>query len=389
MDFTPMKKFMDGLTDWIIPGNSIVVYKDNKKVFEYSSGYQDLENKVKMQGDELLNIYSCSKVMTVCAALQLYEQGKFLLTDPLYDYMPEFRNMTVRKDGETVKAERPITIQNLFTMTAGFSYDMQSPAFKKAQELTNGRMETREVIKCLAEEPLHFEPGTKWNYSLCHDVLAGFVEAVSGQRFSEYVKENMFDCLDMNESYYHATPEIEKRIAQQYQCVVSETDLVKLQTNQCNEQGTVKNVGKGNELVPGPEYDSGGAGIITSIGDYGKFTAALANGGLGLNGNRILSENTVNLLKRNQLNEEHFKNFNWIQLKGYGYGLGVRTMMDCAAAGSNGSVGEFGWGGAAGATVLVDTDCKLAAFYSHHMLNPQETYYQPRLRNVLYNCIGR
>ena len=389
MDFAPLKNFMDSLTNWIIPGNSIVVYKDNQKVFEYSSGYQDLENKIKMQGDELFNIYSCSKVMTVCAALQLYEQGKFLLTDPLYDYMPEFRNMTVHKDGKIVEAENPITIQNLFTMTAGFSYDMQSLAFKKAQEITKGRMETREVIKCLAEKPLHFEPGTKWNYSLCHDVLAGFVEAVSGKRFSEYVKENMFDCLDMNESYYHATPEIEARIAQQYQCVVSETDLVKLQTSQIKEQGTVKNVGKGNELVPGPEYDSGGAGIITSIGDYGKFVAALANGGLGLNGNRILSENTIKLLKKNQLNEQHLKDFNWIQLKGYGYGLGVRTMMDCAAAGSNGSLGEFGWGGAAGATVLVDTDCKLAAFYSHHMLNPQETYYQPRLRNVLYNCISR
>ena len=82
------------------------------------------------------------------------------------------------------------------------------------------------------------------------------------------------------------------------------------------------------------------------------------------------------------------KNFNWPQLKGYGYGLGVRTMLNAANAGSNGSFGEFGWGGAAGATVLIDPDLKLSMFYTHHMLNPQEEYYQPRLRNVLYSCVN-
>ena len=93
------------------------------------------------------------------------------------------------------------------------------------------------------------------------------------------------------------------------------------------------------------------------------------------------------MLKENQLNEHQIKYFNWPQLRGYGYGLGVRTMIDRVKAGSNGSIGEFGWGGAAGATVLIDTDLNLSMFYTHHMLNPQEEYYQPRLRNVLYSCL--
>ena len=93
---------MDSLTEWIIPGNSVVIYKDGKKVFEYSSGYSDLEKKIKKTGEEQLYIYSCSKVATVTAALQLYEQGKFLLSDPLYEYLPEFKKMYV-KDGTTIK----------------------------------------------------------------------------------------------------------------------------------------------------------------------------------------------------------------------------------------------------------------------------------------------
>ena len=96
---------MDSLTEWIIPGNSVVIYKDGKKVFEYSSGYSDLEKKIKKTGEEQLYIYSCSKVATVTAALQLYEQGKFLLSDPLYEYLPEFKKMYV-KDGDRIKSGR-------------------------------------------------------------------------------------------------------------------------------------------------------------------------------------------------------------------------------------------------------------------------------------------
>ena len=384
MNFEYMKNFMDSLTEWIIPGNSVVIYKDGKKVFEYSSGYSDLEKKIKKTGEEQLYIYSCSKVATVTAALQLYEQGKFLLSDPLYEYLPEFKKMYV-KDGDRIKAaENPITIRDLFTMTAGLSYATNTPAFEKARKLTDGKMDTRTVIKCLAEEPLLFEPGARWNYSLCHDVLAVLAEVVSGMRFSEYMKKNIFEPLDMNNSYYHAPNDV--IISPQYIYEIQDKkNIVELQQKE-HTSGVVKRA-YGNELVFGENYDSGGAGIITTVDDYAKFAAALANSGTGLNNNRILSSATVKLMKTNQLNEAQRKTMNWRRLRGYGYGLGVRTLIDKAESGSNSSIGEIGWGGAAGATIIADTEEKVALFYAHHMLNPQEEYYQPRLRNVLYSCL--
>lgn len=384
MNFEYMKNFMDSLTEWIIPGNSVVIYKDGKKVFEYSSGYSDLEKKIKKTGEEQLYIYSCSKVATVTAALQLYEQGKFLLSDPLYEYLPEFKKMYV-KDGDRIKAaENPITIRDLFTMTAGLSYATNTPAFEKARKLTDGKMDTRTVIKCLAEEPLLFEPGARWNYSLCHDVLAVLAEVVSGMRFSEYMKKNIFEPLDMNNSYYHTPNDV--IISPQYIYEIQDTkNIVELQQKE-HTTGVVKRA-YGNELVFGENYDSGRAGIITTVDDYAKFAAALANSGTGLNNNRILSSATVKLMKTNQLNEAQRKTMNWRRLRGYGYGLGVRTLIDKAESGSNSSIGEIGWGGAAGATIIADTEEKVALFYAHHMLNPQEEYYQPRLRNVLYSCL--
>ena len=152
--------------------------------------------------------------------------------------------------------------------------------------------------------------------------------------------------------------------------------------------GALVNRGLGRSDDFGPEYESGGGGIVSSVNEYSKFCAALANGGLGLTGERILSSATVELMRVNQLTTpELLKNFNWKQLKGYGYGLGVRTLIDKAASGSTGDLGEFGWGGAAGATVLIDPERRLSMFYAHHMLNPQEEYYQPRIRNVLYACL--
>lgn len=384
MDSSYLINFMQRLTKWIIPGNSMVVYQNGKKVFEYSSGYADLEKKIKMTGKEHLYIYSCSKPATVTAALQLYEQGEFLMSDPLYEFIPEFREMRVRDKTGIKRAENPITIGHLFTMTAGLTYNVDTPCFKKARRLSEGKMDTLTVIRCLADEPLAFEPGTRWNYSLCHDVLAAVVEVISGKKFSQYVKENIFDPLDMTESGYHITPEMRENMAQQYRFETdAETDIVRLQNSRIRS-GHIVNAGISNDLVFGEEYESGGAGIITTVGDYAKFAAALANKGTGLNNNRILSSRTVELMKLNHLDEAQLKGFNWPRMRGYGYGLGVRTLMDKAAAGSLGSVGEFGWAGAAGANLLIDTEENLAVFYAHHMLNPQEEYYQPRLRNAIY-----
>ena len=390
MNFEKMKDFMDRLTAWIIPGNSVSVCVNNEEVFKYQSGYADLENKIPMTEDKMLNIYSCSKVATVVAALQLYERGFFLLDDPLYDFIPEYKDMYIKTpEGRLEKASNPITLRHLFTMTSGLTYNLGSQHIKNllAKDKNAG---TLQIIKAFAREPISFEPGEKWQYSASHDVLAAVVEVISQKKFRDYVKENIFEPLGMKNSLYH-NDTVRSKMAEQYTYVNSTvTDIVKLQSASENTGGGfIKKIEKSVSHVLTPEYDSGGAGITTTVGDYSKFVSALANGGIGQSGEQILSSHTIDLLRTPQVNIEELngKGKSWKQLKGYDYGLGVRTLARKGESGTTGNVGEFGWGGAAGATVLVDPSENVSVFYAHHMLNPQEEYYQPRLRNVLYACL--
>ncbi len=391
MDFTALKNFMDYMTRERSPGNAVAVYLDNKLVFRYESGYADWENKIALTGDEMVNIYSCSKVATVTAGLQLLERGAFLLSDPLYEYIPEFREMYIEdKNGNLHRAQNPIKVGDLFTMTAGFTYNTNTEGFQKARKLTGGAMDTVEVIRCMASDPLSFEPGTHWQYSLCHDVLAALVSVISGKKFREYMSENIFEPLEMDSCVYHQTSETISRTAQQYTFIGAEgeqTDIVEAQKHGTESIGYFKNIGKSNGYILGEEYDSGGAGIITTVGDYAKLTAALAGGGMGINGNRILSSYSVDLMRTNRLDNEQMKDYSWPALAGCGYGLGVRTHIDPVKSGLLCSLGEFGWGGAAGATVIVDPKIRLGVFYAQHMLAPREEWYQPRLRNVVYSCL--
>ena len=194
--FEKLKEFCDSFLT-VVPGFDIAVYHDGNCVLRYMNGYSDLENKIPMNGKERYNIYSCSKFITCVAALQLWERGLFSLEDKLSDYMPEFSEMTVKKDGEIVKAEKPILIKHLFEMTAGFSYNCDSDALKLAFAETDGRCPTRETMKYLAKNPLHFEPGDSWEYGLSHDVLAALVEVLSGEKFELYVKKNIWICLSL------------------------------------------------------------------------------------------------------------------------------------------------------------------------------------------------
>jgi CubicO group peptidase (beta-lactamase class C family) len=385
-----MKQLMDGLTAWRIPGNTAAIFKDGKLVFKYSSGVKDIETGEKMQGDELLYLYSCTKVATTLAALQLLEKGKFLLDEPVAEFIPEFKDMTVKTQSGVEKCSVPITMRHLFTMTSGFNYLCNGPAFDGARELTAGKFDTLTTIKCIAKQPLDFVPGEKWQYSLCHDVLAAVVEVISGEKFRDYVSKHIFEPCGVKEAYFH-DDKIKDRIATQHRFYAKgdSNDIVKLQKSGSESIGgkNVK-VEKSNYLIFGEEYDSGGAGIIASIKEYGKVFAAVANNGITQNGEQIISRSTIDLWRENQLNEAQLKTFNWSWYKGYGYGLGVRTMINRAISGSTSSFGEFGWGGAAGAQVIIDVENNIALAYAHHMLNPQEGYVYPRLRNVLYTCMN-
>ena len=379
MNFDKLKNLMEHFVDErYAPGNSISVCINGEQVFEYSSGYADAEKKIPMAGNELFNIYSCSKITTVTAALQLLEKGKFSLDDPLFKYIPEYEKMYIKREGgELIEANNPIKIRHLFNMTAGLTYNMKTEAFEKAQRLTDGRMDTDIVARCIASDPISFEPGEKFQYSLCHDVLAGLVSIVSGMKFRDYVSENIFKPLGMNDSCYHMEEKLRSRFAKQYS----------YKSGNGQEREEYLDVGIENKMIPGKEFDSGGAGIISTVSDYMKLLNALANMGASRGGVRILSAETVNLMRSNTLSKVQFAEFSQNQYAGYGYGLGVRTMMKPGACGAIGNVGEFGWCGAAGSMALIDPDIGLAMMYAKHILLQNEPYYMPRVRDTLYSCL--
>jgi CubicO group peptidase (beta-lactamase class C family) len=378
MNFKELELFLRNITDWRIPGADCAVYYKNEPVFRYSAGYANIQSKKPINDDTLYNLYSTSKVITCSAALQLFEKGKFLMTDPICEYLPEFKEMYIQKrfensETELIKAQSSIKIRDLFTMTAGLTYNMDTLSIQTVREKTKNKCPTRDIVKAIANDPLMFEPGTHWNYSLCHDVLGGLIEVISGRKFSEYLDENIFKPLDMKDTGFYLTDEKKLRMAAQYQFD--------------DETNTATEIPLKNDFKLGSEYESGGAGLISSVNDYIKFANALCNKGKTQNGENILSRHTIDLMRINHLDQTCLKDFNWIQMSGYGYGLGVRTMIDKTKGGSLSPIGEFGWGGAAGTYVMMDPDNQVAVFYAQHMLNNQEPYVHPRLRNIIYNCL--
>lgn len=354
----------------------MIIYR-NETVFRYQNGYVNLQEKTVMEDERIINLYSLTKIMTCVAALRLVEHGAMLLNDPLSVYLPAYKEMNVRKqlaNGEFVleKAESPIRVRDLFTMTAGFSYDLGSPALKEVVERTNGKVPTRLFADALAKEPLQFEPGTRWSYSLCHDVLAALIEVVDGRRFSAFIRDEITGPLGMRDTCFDPTDEQQSRLAPQYEYNES------LGTSARNDI-------KGFRI--GTEFESGGAGLMSTVGDYALFLNTLTNRGTSVDGVRILSPAAVDLMRTDQVIERMGEDYNWDPLRGYGYGLGVRTHVSKAESGSLSPLGEFGWSGAAGSFAIVDPESQLTVMFAQHLLNNPESYVHPRLRNVVYACL--
>ncbi|MEC0125275.1 serine hydrolase domain-containing protein [Paenibacillus pabuli] len=377
MDFKPLASFMDRITSWRIPWAEVLVLHQNDTVFHYRSGLANLEEKTPIGDGAIFNLYSMTKIMTCVAALQLVERGQLLLSDPISDYLPEYAEMTVKKtlsNGEVrlEKATRVITVRDLFTMTAGFSYDVGSPSIQEAVKSTNGTLPTRDFAKALSKEPLLFEPGTHWNYSMCHDVLGALVEVVSGRRFGTYLREEITAPLGMNDTAFDLNDEQQARLIPQY---VYNDELEK----------AVRMDGNGFRV--GTELESGGAGLLSTVSDYALFLNALTGRGTSPEGVRILSQASVDLMRTDHLNDMTRSDYSWDHMNGYGYGLGVRTHISKSGSGSLSSLGEFGWSGAAGCMAIIDPDSELTVMYAQHLLNNQEPYIHRRLRNIVYSCL--
>ncbi len=337
--FENVKKLCDICLEVGLPGYDLAIYKDGECIYRKFDGYSDIENKIPMNGKEKSNIYSCSKPITCTAALQLWEKGLFSLEDKLSDYMPEFAEMTVKTLDGIKKAEKPILIKHLFEMTAGFSYEVNSPSLQQCYEDTNGICQTREAMKYLAKEPLLFEPGDRWEYGLCHDVLAALIEVLTGQKFEDYVKENIFDKLGMNDSTFMLPDDELSSISEQYRFT----------------KGENLNVGKDIQTYKiGSEYAAGGAGCISTVDDYIKFLEGLRTG-------MLLKPETLALMQTDRLTKSQKRTY-WSR-ETHGFGLGVRC------ANENGDYTDFGWGGAAGGYLAIDMESGISLYFGAHQLS--------------------
>lgn len=168
MNFTDLTAFLDHLVNEVgIPSCDLSLWQDHREIYRYSIGRQCPERQERIRRDAAYFLYSCSKPLTCTAALQLFEKGKFLMTDPLSAYLPAFGKMQVKVGDALVPAQRQIRVIDLFTMSAGLDYNLCTPATLEVKERTCGRCPTLEIADALAQTPLSFEPGTRWQYSLC------------------------------------------------------------------------------------------------------------------------------------------------------------------------------------------------------------------------------
>lgn len=337
-----------------IPGFDLIVYKDGECVLRHMGGFADRENKIPVKGDERYHIYSCSKLFTCTAAMQLWEKGLFSLEDELGDYLPAFREMTVKTAAGVKKTETPIRIHQLFKMTAGFNYDLQTPALQEYYRQGDGRCPTLELVNELAKAPLDFEPGERWQYSLCHDVLAALVEVLSGEKFEDYVKAHIFAPLGMKRSDFLHPLEDWNGFARQYRYDEATGNFEPWWEN---------------TYRPGPAYASGGAGCVSTAEDYIRFLEALRTG-------NVLKKETVALMATDRLTEQQRRAYSYGN-ENVGYGLGMRTPRP------TGRDTEFGWGGAAGAFASVDPVNGLSIYYAQHVLSAPNR----DLRREIYHAV--
>lgn len=323
-----------------IPYAAVRVYKDHCCL--YSLNYC-------ATGREKLNMYSLTKPVTAVCGLKLVENGAISLSDPVAKYVPAAADAYIIKDGKKVTVGDKMTIEHLFTMSSGLSY-MVNDEVRELLKRKNNAASTEEVVNEMFRAPLCFEPGERFMYGFSHDVLGLVIEKASCRPFAEFVKRTVFEPIDMFDSGFHDTLDT-LDVLGQYKYV----------------DGSLTAVGSENTMSLGKYYESGGAGLISTVEDYIKFADMLASGGIGYNGYRILKEDTVNIMRSGRMKYLRINNsFTCIQGGDYDYGCGVRVRTKSTEWGL--PKGEFGWDGAAGSYVMVDPVNRISVVIGMNLL---------------------
>ncbi|MGI1679272.1 MAG: beta-lactamase family protein [Cellvibrionaceae bacterium] len=328
--------------------------------------FGDLNKDAKqaVELDSIFRIYSMSKPITTIAAMMLYEEGKFQLTDPVAKYLPEFKNILVlNESGQLEKQNQPFTIQMLMSHTAGLTYGVfgntqVDQQYRKAGIL--GNKDLAEMVTELGKIPLQYQPGSKWHYSVSVDVLGRLVEVLSGQPLDVFLEERIFDPLEMNDTFFQVPGDKINRFGtnHRYNPKTQKLEVIDSpETSQYTKEVT---------------FFSGGGGLLSTAEDYMKFCQMMLNGG-SFNGHQILGSKTIDYMTQNHL-KGIFANRsgeNGQNRPGSGFGLGFGVLLDAAEAGVIGSEGEYYWGGAAGTVFWIDPVEDLIAIVMVQHMNVQ------------------
>ncbi|MBW2942544.1 serine hydrolase domain-containing protein [Zhongshania aquimaris] len=386
-----ISRYMDkALASGDMVGGLGLIARDGKVIYLQGYGDADKQPQRKMDQDTLFRIYSMSKPITSVAVLMLYEEGHFALNDPIARYLPELANLQLAlstadskdqlmlsdgtsskhlgsgdlsKVGQTRAPRRQPTIRDLLTHTAGFSYGLfgntEVDKLYREAGLSMGNLRLKEFVEKLGSLPLQYEPGTRWHYSIATDVLGRLVEVISGMPFDEFLQQRIFNPLDMSNTGFTVSDEDWPRLAQLYSPRGTSEEIREAFLNIANPRNLVEAPASFDiNFKPGAVFKSGGGGLVSSIGDYFRFSQMLLNGG-ELEGRRLLSPKTIQLMSSNHLTSigEVFGR------AGTGFGLGVAVSTDQAAFGELGTEGEYNWGGAAGTKFWIDPKEKMIGIF--------------------------
>ncbi len=369
-----------------VKGASALVLHKGKEIYYNAFGFADAERGIPMQRDTIIHLYSMTKPVTAAAVMILAERGELDVWDEASRYFPEFRNSTVwSDDGQCeIPAEREITIWDLLNMTSGIPYPdgAHEPGRrmnKVLRELIARRergeiVDTQEYVRQIAAVPLCFQPGNRWMYGFSADILGGIIEVVSGKKFGRFLREEIFEPLGMADTGFFVPKEKLGRFAQYYD-MTPEGEL-KIHT------GSHLGEYYGEDVA----FESGGAGLVSTLDDYGRFASMMVGKGT-YNGKRILGRKTVEFMTRNQLTPEQRRSMNWYSTKGDGYGCLMRVLIDPAEAGTNASLGEHGWDGWTGNYVTMDPSEDLVFLYFIQRCGAGMTPMVRKLRSATYGAL--
>lgn len=388
-DFRAVDELLQSFVDGGLPGCSLHIAKDGENLYEGYFGYSDVEKKIPVTSESLFRQASMSKLPLYTTLMILYEQGKFLLSDPIYDFFPEWRHSTkffTYPNGDTriVPTGRPVTVRDVLTMRCGLPYcnfpgetDSGTLRYmqKKMQPLWDqGHFTLREQIAAMADVPQAFEPGRRWLYGFSSELAAGIIEAVCGKSVDDAFEELLFEPLGMTQTRSHYFGDAKERMVRLYQKT---------------QEGTLSPINSplDDKHMPGKEHECGWARLFSTGADYTKLMQMLACGGV-YRGTRIMGRKTIDLMRTNTLTENPSGVFGDLYNAGYGYGFGVRTLVDKQKGNHNGSVGAFGWTGGFGTWCESDPSEGLSIVYMHNMMPNEEVYYHLRVRAAAYGALN-